>query len=182
MFSSESLVSQNDVNLSLDLDLVSNLSVKSLLLEREDLFVDRLSERVKKIFTIKEFLTLANAKDLYVDIFIRELLQEWIYRIGFPPYKPGFIERVLSQKTELFRDHDKILSVENLIEILSLYFSNKNEFSSDDIDSLLKYVEEELEYLDMLKIIKELDIKDPVLFLKYTAYALYITVVSSLDL
>ncbi|MEM0043261.1 MAG: hypothetical protein QXJ51_00875 [Sulfolobales archaeon] len=143
--------------------------------------LDSISRDLKKLFVFKEVNTMIGIEDPELDLVLRDLFQDWVHMIGYPPYREDFIERLLRKNIRIFEDHEKLISLENLVEVLGQYF---RESTSDRnmLEDLYSYVKEELEILGISDIIGDLDHIDRENILRYVAYGIYIIVVSNLDL
>ncbi len=114
-------------------------------------------------------------KDPQLDLFIRELLQEWIDKIGYAPYKKSFVENIINRNIDLFRNIEYMIAIENLIDIISYYEIDPEAFNEEYVKNFI------LEEIEALGIKDLVDINDPI-YVRYVAYAIYLLVISKLDL
>jgi len=159
------------VNISLG---TNSLLPFSEVISRED-SLQRLSEVLIYSLTIKSVVHNLGIKDPVLDLFIREVAQEWIEKIGYVPYKRFFIENIINRSIDLFKEPELLSSVENLIDLISYYQKDPRAFEEDYVKS---FIAEELETLGIRDLVS---VEDPN-YVRYVAYVLYVMIVSKLDL
>ncbi|MGC9009653.1 MAG: hypothetical protein ACP5I7_03460 [Sulfolobales archaeon] len=146
----------------------------SEVVSRED-SLQNISEILIYSLTTRSVIYNLGIKDPLLDVFIREIAQEWIRRIGYIPYKKSFIENIVDRSIDLYRNPELLTSVENLIDLISYYKKDPKAFEEEYVKN---FIAEELEALGIRDLV---NIDDPE-YVKYVAYALYVMIVSKLDL
>lgn len=160
--------------LSSDLDLTRIEPTLHVYPEEEVTTHDISNSLINTLF-VKELMIKLGIEDPYIDLASRELLQKWIDKIGYASYKKAFIENILDRKIDPFKEPEQMISIENLIEILSYYPEEPFLFQDPEVK---KYIHEELRSIGISDLI---DLDDPD-YVKRVAYALYVIVVSKLNL
>jgi len=135
----------------------------------------KLSELLIHFLEIRSIMHNLGLKDPQLDLFIRELLQEWIDKIGYAPYKKSFVENIINRNIDLFRNIEYMIAIENLIDIISYYEIDPEAFNEEYVKNFI------LEEIEALGIKDLVDINDPI-YVRYVAYAIYLLVISKLDL
>lgn len=166
---------QRPVTVPGEASLEEGRSLASVYMVREAQDIYQIRRLIEDLIVVREVMEVSGIRDIETDIVLRDLVQEWASRIGFPPYDREFIERVYDRGHGIFRDHLRLLALENLIDIVSEYMYRPEELSREE---LIEFIREEFRDLGL----EDLDIWERRDFIKYVSYAVYLLVVSGLGL